>query len=192
MNTKLIRTLIKKELLDVFRDKKTVIMMLVVPVIIYPLIFIGAMQVVAAISSSMDEQNYRIAVEAEDDGAFLQALTKKGEETDEDDDVSYQLTIYDVQNADDPQDYMTKLREEEIDAYVIGTMQDGKMRYDVYYLSSVSNSSYAGEIVMDALEDYREEMTKNKILQAGLHTSDILEHIHYEKKDRKSSQITSV
>ena len=188
MNTKLIRTLIKKEILDVFRDKKTVIMMLVVPVILYPLIFIGAMQVVAMISSSMDEQNYRIAVEAEDDGAFLQVLTEKGEETDEDDDVSYQLTLYDGKNADDAQDYMTKLREEEIDAYVVGTMQDGKMRYDVYYLSSVNNSAYAGEIVMDALEDYREEMTKNKIWQAGLHTSDILEPIYYEKQDISTNE----
>ena len=29
MNTKIIRTLVKKEMLDVFRDKKTVIMMMV-------------------------------------------------------------------------------------------------------------------------------------------------------------------
>ena len=35
MNTKIIRTLVKKEMLDVFRDKKTVIMMMVVPVILY-------------------------------------------------------------------------------------------------------------------------------------------------------------
>ncbi len=188
MNTKLIRTLIKKEILDVFRDKKTVIMMLVVPVILYPLIFIGAMQVVAMISSSMDEQNYRIAVEAEDDGAFLQALRENSEETDEDNEISYQLTLYDVQNADGSEDYMTKLREEEIDAYVIGVMQDGKMRYDVYYLSSVSNSAYAGGIVMDVLEQYREELTKNKIWQAGLHTSDILEPIHYEKQDISTNE----
>ena len=39
MNTKIIRTLVKKEMLDVFRDKKTVIMMMVVPVILYPLIY---------------------------------------------------------------------------------------------------------------------------------------------------------
>ena len=71
MNTKIIRTLVKKEMLDVFRDKKTVIMMMVVPVILYPLIFIGAMQVVAFISSSMETQNYRIAVDAGDDDAFF-------------------------------------------------------------------------------------------------------------------------
>lgn len=38
MNTKIIRTLLKKEMLDVFRDKKTVIMMLVVPVLLYPIV----------------------------------------------------------------------------------------------------------------------------------------------------------
>lgn len=183
MNTKIIRTLIKKEMLDVFRDKKTVIMMLVVPVILYPLIFIGAMQVVAAISSSMDTQNYRIAVDAEDGGAFLHTLEEKGENTKEDDEVSYQLTIYDVQSMDSSQDYMTKLREEEIDAYVVGKMQDAKVRYDVYYLSSITNSSYAGNIVMEALDELREDMTKDKIWQAGLHTSDILEPILYEKQD---------
>lgn len=43
MDTKIIRTLLKKEMLDVFRDKKTVIMMLIVPVLLYPIVFIGAM-----------------------------------------------------------------------------------------------------------------------------------------------------
>ena len=65
MNTKIIRTLVKKEMLDVFRDKKTMIMMVLVPVILYPLIFVGAMQFMSFISSSMETQNYRIAVDAE-------------------------------------------------------------------------------------------------------------------------------
>ena len=47
LNTKIIRTLVKKEMLDVLRDKKTVLMMLVVPLVLYPLIYIGVMQVMA-------------------------------------------------------------------------------------------------------------------------------------------------
>lgn len=189
MNSKIIRTLIKKEILDVFRDKKTVIMMLVVPVILYPLIFIGAMQVVAAISASMDKQDYIIAVEAEDDGAFLYTLQEKSgqsaaeAEIEADEEEAYTLTIVDVNSMNSYMDYMTKLREEEIDAYVLGKMQNEKMHYDVYYLSSVTNSSYAAGIVMDVLEQFREDITKNKIWQAGLHTSDILEPVLYEKQD---------
>ncbi len=79
MNAKIIRTLVKKEMLDVFRDKKTVIMMLVVPIILYPLIFVGAMQLMNFIASSMETQNYRIAVDAEDGDAFLQNLSEKAE-----------------------------------------------------------------------------------------------------------------
>lgn len=77
MRTKMIRTLVKKEMLDVFRDKKTVIMMLLVPVILYPLIFVGVLQLMSFISSSMETQNYRIAVDAEDEDVFLHKLLEK-------------------------------------------------------------------------------------------------------------------
>lgn len=77
MNIKIIRTLVRKEMLDVFRDKKTVVIMLFIPVILYPLIFLGGMQVIALISSNMEEQNYRIVVDAADDGAFARMLAKR-------------------------------------------------------------------------------------------------------------------
>lgn len=76
LNTKIIRTLVKKEMLDVLRDKKTVLMMLVVPLVLYPLIYIGVMQVMAFISSNMETQNYKIVVEAQDEGALLSKLAE--------------------------------------------------------------------------------------------------------------------
>ena len=156
MSAKIIKTLVKKEMLDVLRDKKTVIMMLVIPVILYPLIFIGAMQVVAMISSSMEAQNYRIVVDAEDDGAFSRMLAEKGQKDDgskvpeaaggrteesnageEDaDGETYTITLVDAGSITD---YERALNDEEIDVYVSGAMQNGKMQYDIYYLSSATN-----------------------------------------------------
>ena len=178
MNTKIIKTLIKKEMLDVLRDKKTVIMMLVVPVILYPLVFIGAMQVVAMISSNMEEQNYRVAIEAEDEGAFLHELTQY-------DDSSYTITIVDAESIDD---YGAALENEELDVYVRGTMQGGKLKYDVYYISSVTNSDYAMNIVMDVFDEYREELTRGRIKDAGLDIHEILEPIIYENKNTASTE----
>ncbi len=183
MNTKIIRTLVKKEMLDVFRDKKTVIMMMVVPVILYPLIFIGAMQVVAFISSSMETQNYRIAVDAGDDGAFLHKLLEQGE-TDEEENA-YEITIVDAASV---ADYEAALNEETIDVYVAGKMQDGRMQYDVYYLNSVTNSDYAAGIVMEAFDELREDMTRQRIEAAGLNVHEILEPIGYEKENMSSSE----
>lgn len=199
MNTTIIRTLVKKEMLDVFRDKKTVLMMLVVPVILYPLIFIGVMQLVMFISSSMEEQNYRIVVEAEDEGAFLQKLLQFSEEeqapqaeeeaSEQEDsgetEGSYKITVVDAGSI---ADYEEALNEEEIDVYVSGYMQDGRMQYDAYYLSSVTNSSYAVDIVEEAFDKLREEMTRERIEQTGMDVHEVLEPIRYEEKDTASSE----
>lgn len=178
MDAKIIKTLVKKEMFDVLRDKKTVVMMLVVPIILYPLIFIGAMQVMAMISSNMEEQNYRIAVDAEDGGAILHELSQY-------DDSSYTITIVDSEGIDD---YESALQNEELDVYIRGTMQDGKLQYDVYYISSVTNSSYAMNIVMDVFDEYREELTRGKIEDAGLDIHEILEPISYQKQDTASNE----
>lgn len=200
MNAKIIKTLVKKEILDVFRDKKTVIMMLVVPVILYPLIFIGAVQLFAAISSGMEKQEYRIAVEADDNGIFFNKLTEKNTEkntenvkentaeNEEDEKESYLLTIVDVNAMDSVYDYTARLNEEEIDAYVMGKMQNGRMQYEVYYMSSVTNSEYAMNIVMDVFDELKEEMIEEKIKEAGLDVHEILEPVMYEKKDTASNE----
>lgn len=192
INTKMIKTLVKKEMLDVFRDKKTLLMMLVVPLILYPLIFIGIMQITVLISSSMEEQNYKFAVAAEDEDALLQKLMEvrqKGQADDEKDPEtdgqSCELTIVDAESVSD---YETALNEEEIDVYISGQMQDGKMQYDVYYLSSVTNSSYAADLAMDILDELREDMTRQKLAAEGMDVQVILEPIHYEKQDTASNE----
>ena len=200
INTKIIRTLIKKEILDVFRDKKTVLMMLVVPIVLYPLIFIGVMQFMAFISSSMEDENYRIVVEADDEGAFIHKLsefckeeevggasTEEAEQQDSEEasEQSYEITIVDAGSISD---YETALNEEEIDAYVLGQMQDGMMQYEVFYLSSVTNSAYAANLVMDAFDELKEDMTRQLIMDEGMDVRAILEPIHYEKQDTASSE----
>lgn len=175
MNTGIIRTLIKKEMMDVFRDKKTVLMMLVIPIVLYPLIFIGVMQLMAFVSSSMEDENYRIVVEAEDEEAFVHKLSE------------FQQNIT-VIEADSISDYGTALNDEEIDAYVLGNVQGGRMQYEVYYLSSVTNSAYAADLIMDAFDELKEDITRQLILDKGMDVSAILEPIHYEKQDTASSE----
>ncbi|MCM1124088.1 MAG: ABC transporter permease [Eubacterium sp.] len=210
MNAKIIKTLVKKEMLDVFRDKKTVIMMLIVPIVLYPLIFLGAMQLTAFISSSMEKQNYKIVAAAEDDGAFLQKLMEvrrewgndiaeveristespdaaSGQDDREasDDEPSYEITIVDAAGV---ADYEAALNAGEIDAYVSGQIQDGRMQYEVYYLSSETNSSYAANLVMDLLDELKEDVTRQRLAEQGMDVEAILEPIRYEKQDTASSE----
>lgn len=191
MNIKVIQTLVKKEMLDVFRDKKTVVMMLVVPVILYPLIFIGVMQAVAMISSSMKEQNYRIVVDAEDDGAFSRMLAVSGRKegsSDKEEDAGEETCTITLVDAGSIDNYEKALNDEGIDVYVSGKMQNGKMLYDIYYLSSSTNSSYASNLVLDVFEKFKEKLMEEKIREAGLDVHEILEPVLYENKDTASSE----
>ena len=63
MNYKRLRTLYKKEIMDVIRDKKTILTMVVLPVILYPLLFLAIMQIVSMINASQQERTYYIAYE---------------------------------------------------------------------------------------------------------------------------------
>lgn len=212
MSTKILQTLVKKEMLDVFRDKKTVLMMLVIPIILYPLIFIGVMQLMTFISSSMEEQNYKIVVEAEDEGRFLHKLeefrrdeeetaedgtrtdgaaaaetakeAEAGEASDEEE-QSYEITVVDAGSITD---YETALNEEEIDAYVSGQLKDGKVQYNVYYLSSANNSSYAAGLIMDVFDALKEDLSRQMIAEEGLDVEAVFDPIAYERQDIASSE----
>lgn len=178
MNRKIIKTLVKKEFLEILRDKKTIIMMLLVPVVIYPLIFIIAMQLTAFISSSMEQQNYRIAIEADDGDALRNQLMQIA-------DASYKITIV---NANVVSDYEAALNDEAIDAYILGRTEGGKLQYDLYYLSSVPNSDYAADIAVQAFDGLKEELARQRVVQAGLDVHEVLEPVRYGRTDIASSE----
>ena len=67
MNTKRMFTLFKRELTDILRDKKTLFMMLVVPIIIYPLLIIGMAFLMSSVMNSQAEKTYLVAFDGEDE-----------------------------------------------------------------------------------------------------------------------------
>lgn len=216
MKTKAFKLLLKKELLDVFRDKKAIIMMVLVPILLYPLIFFGSMAVMTMIQSNMEEGEYKVAIVASDDGALKSAVEKHNENakveaqekaetesTDQgnssDDSVSQGnsastsangiatdvLTLVDAPSGD----YQEALQNEELDAYVTSSKDSsGKTVYEVYYVSSITNSSYAAGIVRDVVDELSREESKEKIQAAGLNADVIMNPVVCESEDLASSE----
>ena len=216
MKTKAFKLLLKKELLDVFRDKKAIIMMVLVPILLYPLIFFGSMAVMTMIQSNMEEGEYKVAIVASDDGALKSAVEKHNENakveaqekaetesTDQgnssEDSVSQGnsastsangiatdvLTLVDAPSGD----YQEALQNEELDAYVTSSKDSsGKTVYEVYYVSSITNSSYAAGIARDVVDELSREESKEKIQAAGLDADVIMNPVVCESEDLASSE----
>ena len=175
MNTKRMFTLFKRELTDILRDKKTLFMMLVVPIIIYPLLIIGMIFLMSSVMNSQAEKTYLVAFDEEDELAEKIADIIENNP----DKLSYKLEI--VQKSD----CKKALEAGDIDIYV-SKASDG--RISLCYLSAKDRSNTALDALTDAFEIYREELQKERIDEAGLDADYLLNPIHYEGEDLSSTE----
>lgn len=175
MNTKRMFTLFKRELTDILRDKKTLFMMLVVPIVIYPLLIIGMTFLMSSVMNSQAEKTYLVAFDEEDELATKIADIIENNP----DKLSYKLEI--VQKSD----CKKALEAGDIDIYV-SKASDGRIA--LCYLSAKDRSNTALDALTDAFEIYREELQKERIDEAGLDADYLLNPIHYEGEDLSSTE----
>ena len=73
-------TLVRKEVLDILRDKKTLIMMVAVPVLLYPAMIIGMVLIMNVVASAQQETIHTAAyaVEYEEHVAALKEMQEQG------------------------------------------------------------------------------------------------------------------
>ncbi|MDD6572181.1 MAG: ABC transporter permease subunit [Thermoflexaceae bacterium] len=176
-----IKAIYKKEILDLMRDKKTLIMMVLVPLLLYPLIFVGAMLISSAVMNSMQSSEYQIAVVAATD-VFndRDELVTLLEDTE--DELEYHLKVVE---EDEPQ---AALLSEDIDAYVVVGQKEGKVTFNVYYMSSVTNSSTASDMVEDKLEIYERKTEEKLLKELGLDAEHIMNPVEVTWNDQSNKE----
>lgn len=175
MNRRIISSLYKKEMLDVIRDKKTIIVMIVVPLILYPLLFVVGIQFIASITKEISTSTYTVAFEDDIDTALIELFAETGDST-------YNFRLVRTENCE------KALFAEQIDAYIGKEDISGKTEYVIHYLSAVSNSSYAADYCSDTLKKYSSSITISKLEEVGLNPEEILTPIDIKYMDMASSE----
>lgn len=178
MNFKTVSALYKKEMLDIFRDKKTIIIMLVVPLLLYPVIFFAAAQISVSIMTEAQQKSYDIALDFDEGRDRIADIIN-----DDTDEYDYSLNI--VENISD---YKQALEDKKISAYVSADSSNGKTTYTIYYLSSDSDSANAAPMIQDILLEYRNQLRTEKLEDAGFDADSILYPIEVNENDTASSE----
>lgn len=203
IRSRILKLLLRKELTDVFRDKKAIVMMVIVPVLLYPLIFFGTLAVMTMVQSRMEQGEYRVVVETEDGGSLREAIDAYNEKQKKKNSEDL-LTVVTAEEAGlsrtetqsfHPSEDAIKdaLQEEKIAAFVTSKkissgQSSGKIQYQVYYLSSVTNSQYASGILEDVLTELKESETEENLRKAGLDAETIMNPLETEEKDLSTSE----
>ena len=182
MNPNKIKALLKRELTDIFRDKKTLCMMVLLPLLLYPLMIVGMTLLFSAITQSQEETTYQVADLGQEREQTLTDLLEKDADT-----FSYQISVEPFDEND--KTIEQALKDGDYDA-VLSYEESQKDPYRIYYLEAKDDSGIAATALKELLEDYNKQLQKQKVQQLGLDADEILNPVRYEEVNYSSTEQT--
>lgn len=171
-----IATLVRKEVLDILRDKKTLIMMVAVPVLLYPAMIIGMVLIMNVVASAQQETIHTAAYSAEYEEyvATLKEIYKENEE-----DFNLKLEFLPLSEAD------KEVEKENYDAWLSFEENEKGINITVEYTSTNQDSGYTESMLEDLAVLYKDKLLEEKLTDYNL-TEDFLNPVIYEAKDSVS------
>lgn len=183
-----IKTLIRKEILDILRDRKTLVMMVVVPVLLYPLIIIGMALLFGRMAQSQEEKVCTAGYLAkyEDTVSHLRELYRK-EKDGEDGRLVFEAYSGERVSQEEPGLLTFELfsGEDMPDILLNITEKNDAEHIAVVYRSTDPDSESARYKAEELLELYCEELLDARLAKAGL-TEDFLHPVTFESVDQAS------
>lgn len=179
MNYRQLGTLYKKEILDVIRDKKTILTMVVLPILLYPLLFLVIMQVMTLVMEEQEASTYYIAydnVEKEHKQALNDWIA--GEE----DELEY---ILEEKKSDNPQE---DLKNENIDAYITVEENESQIEYVIHYMYADTNSNTAAGMLEEEIESYSICVAEENVRKQGMDVNEVLYPVVAILDDQSSNE----
>lgn len=176
---KAIKAVFKKEMLDILRDKRTLAIMILLPLILYPLLLVVGSQVSMMMMHSREDKILSVAFDFSMD-TQLETLVKENRQ-------DYKLDIKYLQNPAEA------LEKQEILSYVTLKTVNGKEVYEIHFNSSRSAARNAADRIEALLEDYKQILTYGYLEGAGLDAEMVMEPISFTCVDvAADEQITGM
>lgn len=166
---KALKAVYKKEIIDVLRDKRTLVIMILLPLILYPLIMLASSQLGILIMRSQEEKVFDVAFDFPPDNRLEKLIEERYED--------YKINIKYIEDA------AKAFEDGEVKLYVTREIKNSKELYKIYYNSSDTDASTALNRVRNLFKDYKTMITTNYIEDAGLDADFIMEPIAYEAVD---------
>ncbi len=163
-------TLYKKEIMDLLRDKKTIIIMILIPIFLYPAMMLGSLLVMQGIMKESESREYKIAMVQSDVSDKIFAIL-----TDDTDKYEYK---FQAEPYTDEEKAREDLKEKKVDLVLVSgdyTTSDSLTKSDkikemyntddlfkvkCYNLSSNTSSSSAYSYVSEILKAYSGKLRK--------------------------------
>ena len=180
-----VRTIAKKELVEFVRDWRTIVAILVIPLLMFPVLFILFPLLLASEAAELDSILVDVVVQGDEIPPELTGLL---------DNASLTLVhepLPELEFLSTPTGDEERLRNGSVDAVLRLRMNDTVLEYAVLYLSTSEQSLEARSRTFEVLGAWEENETVRRIDAAGLDVDETLDPLRWNGEVSESDTATS-
>ena len=171
----LIRIVAKKEIIEFIRDWRTIVALIIIPLLLFPLLFIAFPLVMENEAQELQELEVDILVQSDYiDGDILEGLNQSNMS------IDIEPLPIGLQTLSEPLNDSSRLRTYEYDAILRLEQQNDTWLYSVIYLSTSEQSTEARNRVLDVLNSWETNETIERIEAGGLDADSTLNPLRWD------------
>jgi len=179
-----VKTIAKKEVIEFVRDWRTIVAIIIIPILMFPVLFIVFPILLESEAAELDSRIIEIEVQGEQ---FPEELIQQ---------FNYSTTEITFQNMtfneslSIPGDDFDRVRNMEVDAILRLNQTDEIWYYSIIYLSTSEGSTEARSRIIESLINWEQNLTEVKIVEGGLDVDSTLDPLRYDGDISKSDVAT--
>lgn len=179
-----VKTIAKKEVIEFVRDWRTIVAIIIIPILMFPVLFIVFPVLLESEAAELDSRIIEIEVQGEQ---FPEELIQQFNYSTTE--ITYQNITFN-ESLSIPGGDFDRVRNMELDA-VLRLNQTGEIwYYSIIYLSTSEGSTEARSRIVESLINWEANLTEVKIIEGGLDVDSTLDPLRYDGDISKSDVAT--
>lgn len=169
-----VKTIAKKEVIEFVRDWRTIVAIIIIPILMFPVLFIVFPILLESEAAELDSRIIEIEVQGDQ---FPDQLVQQFNYS------TTEITFANVtfnESLSIPGDDFDRVRNMEIDAVLRLNQTEDIWYYSIIYLSTSEGSTEARSRIVDSLINWEANLTEVKILEGGLDVESTLDPLRYD------------
>ncbi|MBA87869.1 MAG: hypothetical protein CMB16_01205 [Euryarchaeota archaeon] len=159
---KFIKTIAKKEVIEFVRDWRTLLALVVIPLLIFPALFIALPLLLQSEAAELDALDLEIVWQGDIDDELNDMFRNESLI------IAYEQLPMEISNLSDIGEDMSRLRSQDVNAIFRLVQENESWSFSVLYLSTSEASNEARERILLSLQIWESNVVNGTLVEAGL------------------------
>ena len=179
-----VKTIAKKEVVEFVRDWRTIVAIIIIPILMFPVLFIVFPILLESEAAELDAKNVMIEIQYNQYPEDFSALFNQSSTT-----IALVNTTFN-QSLSEPMADFDRIRNMELDAILRLNYTDDIWFYSIIHLSTSESSNEAKARIIDVLAQFEANITSQRISDGGLDVDSTLDPLRWDGDVSKSDVAT--